>query len=373
VVLAVVWGCGEASPRPAMSRDSAGIEIVENGRLPDRVAYRLGEPLYRVGWESGDHLWQRIQSGALLTGGRAAIADGGGAREVVVLSPSGAVDAVLGGPGKGPGEFGYLNSIHHLGGDTLLAVDTNIVRATLFHEGRVVRTYPLEYWTFYKMRAIGTDATGGVTMVSAHYWPYTEQPWILGAVARYDLTNARADTLIRFDWVPGISQGDGANLIGPGGRVAASPRNLFVTRTDRTQVERYAHDGRVVQLIRWTEERRPFDDTVWAAMEANLRSTRAPSPRTEELLAGWRSAAEGPLPYATNILTDDSGNVWLSEYAVDRRYPARYRVFSESGTFRGWVVMPARFEVLDIARGFVLGVHRDELDVAAIALYRLEQ
>jgi len=37
----------------------------------------------------------------------------------------------------------------------------------------------------------------------------------------------------------------------------------------------------------------------------------------------------------------------------------------------GWVELPPRFEVLDIGRDHLLGLHRDELDVEAVALYPL--
>jgi hypothetical protein len=356
-----------------MSRDSAGIEIVDNGRLPDRVAYRLGEPLYLVGWETGDHLWQRIQSGTLLTGGRVAIADALGARQIVVLSSSGDVDAVLGGPGEGPGEFGFIRSLHHLGGDTILAVDPNLARATLFHGREVVRIDPLDGLVFYRMTAISTDGAGRLILVSDSYWPYTEEPWVGAVLARYDLTASRTDTLVRFDYMPGRRQGQTVNVLRPRGWAAAGRRNLVSTRSDRAQVERYALDGRLVQLMRWTEERRPFNDSVWADFEAYQRSFRDPSPQVDDALVLWRSAAEGPLPYSAGILTDDAGDVWVGEYSADPRYPARYRVFSESGVFRGFVVVPARFEVLDLAPGFVLGLHRDELDVAAVTLYRLEE
>jgi hypothetical protein len=224
------------------------------------------------------------------------------------------------------------------------------------------------------MRAISTDGADGVILRSNHYWPYTDEPWVVGVLARYDRTDARTDTLVRFDYMPGLRRGETENVLLGGGWAAASPHNLVTTRGDRTQVERYTLDGRLEQLIRWTEDRRSFDEEAWwAEYEAYQWSFRTPSPQAEVALARWRAAAEGPPPHSAGLLTDDAGNVWVGEYSADPRYPPRYRVFSETGLFRGWVVMPPRFEILDVAPGLVLGVHRNDLDVAAVALYPIEE
>ncbi|HUF67935.1 MAG TPA: hypothetical protein VMM79_04725 [Longimicrobiales bacterium] len=345
---------------------------MENGPLPDRAALRLGAPEYLIGWEPGGHIWQRVQSGALLTDGRAAIADVGSS-QVVVLDPSGRIEAVLGRQGEGPGEFGYLSSVFDVGGDSILAVDTRVGRATLFSEMTIAREYQLDPAVFSAMSAISTDRNGGLIMSTSQWWPYVNEPWVVAVVGRYDLATGQIDTLTRYHLVPRGMEGRTPNPFRPRGWVAASSRSIVSTRGDRTQAERYALNGPLKQLIRWTEDRIPFDDSIWADYDDFSRSRQPPSDELDRVLARLRSAADGPLPYSTGLRTDDSGTVWVAQYAADWRYPPRYRVFSATGSFLGWAIMPPRFEILDFNGNFLLGVHRDELDVPAVALYRLQE
>jgi len=100
-------------PQHTLSRNCAGVRIVD---LPSMstVTARFevsGEPIYRVGWDERDHAFEDVVDGAFLADGRAVVADGGSTLEVVVFSVEGAVNAILGHPGGGPGEFSDIFAI----------------------------------------------------------------------------------------------------------------------------------------------------------------------------------------------------------------------------------------------------------------------
>lgn len=372
----VLSACTSAGPtsRTVIVRDSAGIRIVENGPLSDVVAFRLEEPVYQVGWSSADHLWERVGAGVLLSGGHAGIGDVGSS-EIVVLGPSGAVVEILGGPGQGPGEIGSIRSLSLVGLDTIVVEDYRNRRITLFHAGAVTRSYRTDGRAVSGLRGIGTDGHGGLIMTTSQYWPFSEDPWIQAVIARHALDTGETDTVAFFDSWPGLTEGVTPNPFRSQGWAGVTAGALATTRGDRPQMERLDLNGNVTHAVRWVEERKPANDSVWRDYEEFRRSLEplfANSPEQDRVLADLRGAAEGPLPYSGWIRGDDAGNVWVAEYAADWRYPSRFRVFSPTGEWLGWVEVPPRFEVLDIGQGYLLGVHRDEFDVAAIALYRLQ-
>ena len=368
VTVIVALACGDAPPPPqAMVRDSAGIRIVELGPLVDIDAFRLGEPVYRLGWSDTDHNFSQVVTGVLLSEGRTAVGDWG-SDEVVILTSAGTVEAVLGGPGQGPEEIGSLQSLSRLPGDTLVLRDLGNGRISFIHEGQWVRSYRSE--VAYLLTAVGLQDRN-LVMVTVGYRPGFDEPWFQGSIVRHPLETQQFDTVRSFDWVSRMSRGETSPL--PAwGSVGVTAGALLITRGDRAQVEVLDLEGRTTQIIRWTERRRTVTDDLWAEYAEHMRSGIAgDDAEVNRFLAEGRAAAD-ELPYLSYVHGDTEGRVWVSEYSLPSRYPERYRVFDRAGDWLGWVTMPPRVEILDIGSDMILAIQRNDFDVEAIVLLPLQ-
>ena len=358
-----------ALDRPVEVRDSAGVQIVENGPISSDIAFRVGEPIYQTGWSPDGHLFQNVFSGVLLSNGRAAVGDIGNS-ELVILGASGAVEAVLGGEGQGPGEIGALISMARLGDDTIVVEDDGNARLSFFHGDSLIRSNRVESGrALFRLRSLGLE-DNSLIMTISQYRLYFEEPWLRAPLVRHPLNTQQWDTVGLYDFAQRISQNVTPNPIRPSGHAAVTAGGMIVNRGDRSQVERMDLSGQTTQIILWEEDRRPLTASLWAIREEYWasRNTRRTEAELREFLADLRAAATEHLPYSGGLHGDDAGNVWVAEYSMDFPHPARYRVFGPDGHWLGWVEMPPRFQILDIGREFLLGIQRDEFDVQAITL-----
>jgi len=383
LILATVTLCsspGCADPAPdsfPVTRDSAGITIVENGPLSDEIAFEVGPALYQVGWKEGEPQFGEIRSAALLPGGRAAVEDAISNR-VTVLTRTGSVDTVWGGGGAGPNEIGHLVSLWHLGGDTVLVEDDGNRRMTVFQDGAALRSSRIEYGgNVTGFNGIGLQGPRTLIMTQ-FWWPlHFQEPWLQAPIVRYDLDTGGFDTLRTYDFQRRVPTDREANPFRPVGHAAVTAGGLAVTRGDRPEAELLDADGTTTHLIRWVEERTAVPDSAWAVLEGEVRarsgggSEERLNERNERLREARRAAAEEPLPYSGGLHGDRFGNLWVAAFSTDRLHISHYRAFSPVGVWLGWVHMPPRFQLLDIGRDHVLGIRRDTLDVEAVALYPL--
>jgi hypothetical protein len=374
--LAISLGCRGNDPSRSFVTDSAGIRIVQHGSMavPSTSIRLADEPDYHIGWSTADPSFELIVSGVILTDGRAAIGDGG-SKTIIVLSPTGEVEKVLGGPGQGPGEIGTVRSVHRLGRDTIAVEDGLNARITLFHDGSLVRSVPTNRHgsTVPRMMAMGADE-GGLIMRSATHSPDFPELWLQGIIARFDLTSERLDTLLSFDWVQSATTRRGIRFPAMG-VVETTSGAILVGRSDRPQVEWVGPGGQVTQVLRFSWERRLITDSVWVAYERYFMEEPGWTVDTEtrhRLFAQFRRPIGEPLPFFGTLRGDDLGNVWVGNYSVDPRTTERFEVFSPTGDWLGSVSLPPRFRVLDIQDGGILGVQYDDLGVNAVALYQLE-
>ena len=111
-------------PTPAMSRDSAGIRIVEYAGVPDgRAPFALAaDPQYRHGDDPGDYAFRYIHAGALLADGSAVVADAQNI-ELVALNRDGTTHEVLDRQEEGPGDYNSVSAVYTLGQDSIMVAD----------------------------------------------------------------------------------------------------------------------------------------------------------------------------------------------------------------------------------------------------------
>lgn len=80
-----------------------------------------------------------------------------------------------------------------------------------------------------------------------------------------------------------------------------------------------------------------------------------------------------PYAFFDRLKADDEGNLWVRALATPDPAPERWTVLGSGGRWLGVVRMPGGFTLSTVARGRVHGVHRDELGVATVRVYRLQR
>jgi hypothetical protein len=391
LVFASCQDAGTAS-REATVRDSAGVRLVEIGPSGGEgpFIHPSAEPVYRVGWAEGGHVFQDVVAGALRPDGRAVVADGGQAQQVVLLSATGAVDTVLGRLGDGPGEFRFIFSVVPLGDDSILVGDPFSRRLSVLHQGGFARSLSLGGESNLRLLGLGAGPNPRALFgppLAGVMGRRGERPWLPVPLVSLDPASGQADTLGWADWDQSIAFG-GNNPFMSGGFATTSGGGFVVGRGDRPELRWLDGEGRLRQIVRWQAEARPVSDSLRVAWEVAMREAFGESGRLTEadidarirtMLDAIREpepffGVAGPMPRHGGLLTDLDGNVWIAEYELRRRAaPTRYYGLSPEGDWTGVLELPEGLEVLAIGTDRVLAVERNLLDEHAVAVYRLER
>lgn len=363
-------GCGAPEPGKHVTvADSAGIRIVENGSVARHAApFQLApEPLFRIGWQEGEHAFGRIVGGAILSDGTIVVADQM-AREAIVLSPRGEVLDTIG----GPGQFRALSRMATLGGDTLVFQD-GLGSVSLFHRETFLKRIPPDRATF-DLRMLGSDGRTriffGPPRVLEPFPSGEPDRWISLDIPAVDARTGAVETFTTVDFALQTS----GNPLAPQAAVAVTGGQVVVARQDRTEVRWLDSTGQVTQIARWAMPRVMPSDSLWAAVTEEYRSQREAIMRLTGGAAGVPGPrfSRGPLPYFGKVLGDSCGRVGLAEYLPPRSDPpTRYFVIAPDGEWLVSVAIPERFEILAITDEYVTGTHRNAFDVDAVSVYRV--
>lgn len=385
-------GCsGKPAPDAFAVRDSSGVRVVD---LPSpsttSPVFALSEtPVYRVGWGDEDRQFERVVAGALRLDGSAVVGDAGGTLEVVFLSQTGSVEAIVGGPGDGPGELRSIFALLAFAGDTVAVQDPENARITMFAPAGELGTVPLKLRGSPRLLGIGDqgDLLLGpplYVVVGRRY----ETSWLGVPLVALSTSSGEADTLASADWDQSISEGGGRSPFMSGGFATVADGAFVVGRGDRPELRWLNHRGAVRQIARWHEPPRAVSSADVDAWEVEMRAAydrvgTIPQADIDEAISTMKEAIGGTAPFFGpaggmpgygGLLSDPLGNVWIAAYRVPRvRSPGRYFVVSPRGAWLGWVDIPAGLRVLAIGTDRVLGVEEDELDRQAVVMYELTQ
>ena len=153
-------------------------------------------------------------------------------------------------------------------------------------------------------------------------------------------------------------------LFGKASQIATGGGRIFVGESDEMQVEELSPAGDLVRVLRIRDFPLALtDDEVRAEREAygGAMGEELPTPATR--------------PAYEDIVVDGSGALWLRRHrgSSEREDPDTWQILSADGVWLGSIVLPERFEVLNIETEAVLGVWLDELDVEHPQVLRLER
>jgi hypothetical protein len=388
--VALLTACHPGDRDQHVVRDSAGITIIEISAHSDHgdTVLAIGSaPLLRIGSQNGDSLYDlhRVAGARRLSDGRIAVADGATA-QLRVFGGDGRFLRAIGRRGRGPGEFDRLDWLQVVAGDTLVTLDRNLRRLTVFSPtGTVARTIDL-------LKANATPWPGDVLLPDGGMVVVldTDDVWTriragqlkpgqvgrsTAVLIRYDAHGAVLDTIAT---VPGnesaIIEGPAATYP-PWGRLlsyAVFDGKLYVGTQETFSIRVYNPGGGQHTVIRLIDgEPGKTEDHIDRFMAAILERARS-AEDSQALSQRFRSLPHPEtIPAYGRILTDPTGRLWISEAHSPITTPVRWKVVDVDDGSVFNVAVPARFHVHEIGRDYVLGRRLDDDDTEYIEMYRL--
>ena len=392
------------------TRDSAGVEIVENHfpeHPPERFWRMDMEPEIVLGggdwWVlAGDsaHLIWQVSGLARLEDGRVAVLSRGN-RQLYLFEPTGERSRVMGGEGRGPGEFGGPAELQYLSPDTLAVWDSWFGPVSYFRtNGDLIRTRSVDLGKVMETvsglraeaRRIPLPDGSFVTRIVKD--DPTRQ-FLIGTVVRppveFVLVDQEYDTRSLGIWegweMVGVDYG---SLVGPAYTfqdaflaAGSDPPSIHIADGTRDEIRQFSFDGRLVRIIRRSTAPIPVSDEghqAWATYLATpWANVQGGEDRMEAVLRAIPRRDFHP-PVA-GLLVDPEGYIWVSGWSASEvGGPDRWSVFSPEGRWVG--VLPA--PMLEVpcnwfanpcwmGTDFFLAIRFDELGRARVEGYRIRR
>jgi hypothetical protein len=402
-------GCqGEPASPTHMVRDSAGVTIVESLDPAWRagLGWRVAEtPSVSIGVTGGDPRYELFQprSALKLSDGRIVIGNNG-TREIRYYDAAGTHLLDVGGRGGGPGEFGRLDWVGKLPGDSVFVYDQTLRRITVFDpagdhirdislQQRDTRFFPVvrgrlsedTYLGALTLRRNNDDLPTGLVRDSVMLLSFDGWGQLLDTIGVFP--NRTRDVQTRA-----IGE---RRIRGPAD-VAFSPRFVWTVTADRIyagnsqeyEIRTYSEDGELRRLIRREHEPVPItrgDQERLVQEWRDIWYDRLDNPEIQWVL---HSLEESHLPpsfpafdpqvldetgrrVGASLLVDSEANLWVAEYRPPSEDTPRWSVFDRNGRWLGEIAFPERFVVTDIGTDYVMGWWRDDLGVESVMLYDL--
>lgn len=378
----VAAGCGpDVESAGVVRTDSAGVSIVENLKAAWTAAQAWHidtDPALDIGGAGIE--FERIAGVAFLSDGRLVAGDEG-ASVLYGFDADGGLLWQTGRQGDGPGEFRLIASLGVLPGDSMWVFDFGSRRFTLLDAGGTVgRTFDLT------VAASAPRAVGGLgdgTFIVQEMWGRARDAAATGmrrdpaAVLRVSADGAGADTIVRVPgrevWIT-VENGRGVMntpLFSRNSVAVAAGDRIFVGDQARFILNTYDATGAHRLSIRLTGRDQSMDEAVAGrAIERSLETL----PEAERP-ARRRFLESVPLPESRpafdRIVVAATGEIWVSEPALDPDDAVQWQVIDRTGRWLGAVDLPSAFRLEAVAAGTVAGVWRDALDVQHLRVYRL--
>jgi len=381
--------------QPFTMRDSAGVRITDAARPVGETAPRLASaPELVIGGAGAEGPYQLWQVTSALRGndGRIVVSVGGD-RQVRVFGRTGEHLSSYGRAGAGPHEFAEYSAmtLYPMTGGEFAVTDRRNRRVHVLDAAggfvRAIETGALPPGQVGAVRGRFRDGSWlGVAPVMGGAASTSPLVRIELAYRRVDAAWTRAAELVRLESRPRLT----AEVDGRTRRFAVpltvddiavpSGDDVLVNLSDAPEIRRLGPDGRLKAILRWRSERRTvrsiWDRYVSVSLDAAEASYR---PILARFLAG-RLAGDLPLPdqvpylsgdAATGLVVDGAGRIWAERYRLPWEHVTEWDVLGPDGRWLGSVALPANTTVLQIGTDYLLGLHRDELDVESVVLYRL--
>jgi hypothetical protein len=387
----LTWGC-EREEIPSATweiRDSAGVSIVENhGEAPpDGGGWSLAaEPRVEVGGLKGgeeDQLF-RVRGATTLRDGRIAVGNSGSS-QVRIYDRDGRHLTSLGGPGEGPGESQSLDLVGLHAGDTLVVLDRRLRRISFFlPDSGFIRSVGINPGEVYLLQARGLFGDGSVMvegMVFADDDPqgYARRPVAYRVLALDGSLEADLGEFPGSETMLVTRQSDHGIVdvledipFGKEARVAVRSDGFYYGSQDRYEVKSYDQTGGLARVIRLARPPRAVTETDLNQFFDREVEGAADENEARELRQRFEEAPVPPFhPAYANLHSDAEGFLFVEEYRLPGDPWSALTVFDPEGKLAGRLDLPEELEILEVGWDYLLGLHRDELDVEYIRVYEM--
>jgi len=390
---ALLAACAGAGDRAAETvvRDSAGIEIVENGpgSWSEGNGWRIGaEPVVDIGVLDGEPEYQlfQVRDARRLADGRIVIANSG-TGELRFYDADGQHLRTVGRKGGGPGEFEQMGWMRLYRGDSLLVYDFNQARVSVFDgEGRFARSFRLQppgesgfvlgldvfadgNVLARAPRLFAGDLSDGYMRRDEVYHVYSSAGTFVDSIGSFPGTEqfiqTGGDGQRRFVSIMTLPFGKSSSAVAHGDRFVFGSADTY-------EIAERGADGRLVRLIRRAWAAPPVTDEALARLLAQ-RVAEAPNDEARRRIEESYADLPTPetMPAYRDLEIDAGGNLWVRDFEPNDEAPQPWSVFTPAGHLLGTLMLPAGFGVTQIGDDFVLGAWRDDLDVEHVRSYAL--
>lgn len=383
--LTVAACTGDAPDARTVQRDSAGVTIVESSapRWQATDAWRVDTTplldLARTG-TGPNHEFYQVVDALRLADGSIVVADGG-SHQVRRFSPTGDFQWALGREGDGPGEFRGFENLARFRGDSILAFDYRLGRATILDAaGQLGRSfYPVRQGPGLEELLVLDDST--LVAQLSDYEQMGGNAGLFRIPASVLMISSSGTILDTLTTIPGIEtfllpRGDTRPLFPRDGHLAAANGRAYVGSADRMEFDVYDAAGRLERIVRVpTFDLHLSPDEIQRERDFFLgpRLNGNPSPRVRDIVDALPDPAARPA--YDQLVVDATGAVWAAGYRAysDSIGPTRWQVFAPDGAWLGTTELPRRLRVFEIGEDYVLGAYSDSLDVEHVQVRRLRR
>jgi len=378
--VAAAAGCEGGGGSPAvMVTDSAGIQIVESAAPAwrDAVGWTiLPEPDVQIGVVEGDlpYEFQRVAGAIRLANGSIVIADGG-TNEVRIFDAGGRHVRSVGRTGQGPGEYEYIRGLMSCGGDAIYAFDLNWQLKVYDTAGALQREHTmLQPGVSRSPYALSCSSSGNFVM--SGWGDMMAQPGFYQATSPVYVLDGSGGVLSELgEFISSeriaSERGSRPHPFGRAVSFAMNDDEVYVGTGEAMQLLVYGLDGELRRIVRGPSP----DLAIRSEHVAAYRESVMRNVREAQRAATERELRDMPMPERFPAFTETrmarDGHVWLRRFVPPGGAGAPWSVFAADGAYLGDVEMPEGLRVTEIGGDYVLGVHRDDMDVERVRLYRI--
>ncbi|HET7275368.1 MAG TPA: hypothetical protein VFI91_09400 [Longimicrobiaceae bacterium] len=345
------------------------------------------------GGSSGISL-QRVEAVRVLGDGRIVVADGG-LGEVMVFDSTGTLTSRFVGQGRGPGELPEIMDTYVCGGDSIAVLGRFEVLIFDSQGGFARQEQYRSGGQQGTVKGVSADCSRLLVQQRASMPPIHTTGYTQDVLAWQDPRSGATDTITtaRFlDVWTRRFRGVQRPFVIPWGTSpdthAFDEGRLVVGYGRIPELRRYGPSGQLESIIRWPARRDPItraDRQRYSDLRAEWFAGMPEHPETRYLFPALDDYPSLPeeKPLFDRVLVDDDRRLWVRRFApqslglFDARLPEPtasehvWMVFDSTGVWLGEIEVPGRFNLAAAARGRLLGVARDSMDVQTVAVYRL--